>query len=84
VAEALPLDRQSLCINSRDMLYRNFTLLSTIAPSRSEAEFQAVLKLERVRRVAGRAESQDRIGRLAQIYPSINSSNSQYEEPFSV
>src|SRR5262249_1417484 len=40
--------------------------------TRSETEFHAILKLERIRRVAGRAESQDRIGRLAQIYPSIN------------
>jgi hypothetical protein len=66
----------TVCLNPRGALYRNRTLLSTIAPSRSESEFQAILNLERIRRVAGRAESQDRIGRLAQIYPSMSTPRS--------
>jgi hypothetical protein len=42
------------------------------ARARSETEFQAILNLEKISCIAGRAESQDRIGRLVQIYPSIN------------
>src|SRR5262245_47459425 len=71
VAEAVPLSAKA-SVSIPKALYRNCALLSSIAPSQSEAEFQAILNLERIRRVTRRAESEDRIGRLAQIYPSIN------------
>src|SRR5215831_14450396 len=54
----------------RDLIVFPMNVLSGYA--RSETEFHSILNLEWIRRVAGRAKSQERIGRQAQIGPSIN------------